>query len=337
MYFKKEILKKTYNFDYSNTTETLDVAYGIDEKFLFGAMISINSLLFNNKDIPFCFHVVTDYINNDYLIKIDQLAQDNQTHIIIYLIDCEFLMTLPSTKNWSYAMYFRLIAFDLCYVPNHKLLYLDADVICKGSIQYFYNVNFHNNIALVVKDGDPSFWSERAETLSNKKIQEGYFNSGVIFIDLDKWHQLKLTSKVINLLLDKKFQTKLKFPDQDALNFLLSGHVHFIDKKFNSQTSINFELQSPKKKFYNHNLPNDTIFIHYIGPTKPWHNWSTGYPINEAFNEAKEQSPWKWSAFQDAKTVSLIRYQAKHYLNQCKYIRGYITYLKYFISKILKN
>ncbi|MCW2257053.1 lipopolysaccharide biosynthesis glycosyltransferase [Providencia alcalifaciens] len=56
---------------------------------------------------------------------------------------------------------------------------------------------------------------------------------------------------------------------QDALNITLTGKVKFIDKKYNSQFSINYELKKDKKTIIN----NNAILIHYIGLTKPWHSW----------------------------------------------------------------
>ncbi|WP_345841890.1 glycosyltransferase [Salmonella enterica] len=45
----------------------------------------------------------------------------------------ESLEVLPQTKVWSRAMYFRLFAFDYLSKKVNTLLYLDADVVCKGS------------------------------------------------------------------------------------------------------------------------------------------------------------------------------------------------------------
>ncbi len=36
----------------------------------------------------------------------------------------------------------------------------------------------------------------------------------------------------------------------------------------------------------------ETVLIHYIGPTKPWHEWAN-YPTAQPFISAKDASPWK--------------------------------------------
>ncbi|MGL9735531.1 MAG: hypothetical protein ACR5LF_07360 [Symbiopectobacterium sp.] len=41
-----------------------------------------------------------------------ELSHQYNTQIIVYLISCDELKNLPSTKNWSYATHFRFIIAD---------------------------------------------------------------------------------------------------------------------------------------------------------------------------------------------------------------------------------
>lgn len=52
---------------------------------------------------------------------------------------------------------------------------------------------------------------------------------------------------------------------------LLVGKARFIGKKFNTQFSINYEL----KRDVVNPVDENTVFIHYIGPTKPRINGAT--------------------------------------------------------------
>ncbi|CAA2929458.1 hypothetical protein ARSQ2_00550 [Arsenophonus endosymbiont of Bemisia tabaci Q2] len=51
------------------------------------------------------------------------------SNIIIYLLDAEELKKLSTSDFWSYATYFRLIAFEYLSTNINSILYLDADVI----------------------------------------------------------------------------------------------------------------------------------------------------------------------------------------------------------------
>lgn len=52
-------------------------------------------------------------------------------------------------------MYFRLFAFQLLGVTLNRLLYLDADVVCKGNISQLLHLEFNGAVAAVVRDVDP--------------------------------------------------------------------------------------------------------------------------------------------------------------------------------------
>lgn len=119
--------------------------------------------------------------------------------------------------------------------------------------------------------------------------------------------------------------------DQDILNLILSGKVKFIDAKYNTQFSLNYEL----KKSFVCPINDETVLIHYVGPTKPWHYWA-GYPSAQPFINAKEASPWKNEPFMRPINSNYARYCAKHNFKQNEPINGIMNYIYYFYLKIIK-
>lgn len=131
-----EFIKERFSYLADNKKENapeLNVSYGIDKNFLYGAGVSISSVLINNSDINFVFHVFTDYVDDDYLKSFNETAKQFNTSIIVYLIDPKYFADLPTSQFWSYATYFRVLSFEYLSESISTLLYLDADVVCKGS------------------------------------------------------------------------------------------------------------------------------------------------------------------------------------------------------------
>ncbi|MEY0133941.1 glycosyltransferase family 8 C-terminal domain-containing protein [Providencia rettgeri] len=77
----------------------------------------------------------------------------------------------------------------------------------------------------------------------------------------------------------------------------------------------------------------ETVLIHYIGPTKPWHEWAN-YPTAQPFISAKDASPWKDIPLLKAKSSNHLRYCAKHMFNQGKVFSGIKNNLQYFWVKL---
>ncbi|HGA5440658.1 TPA: lipopolysaccharide 3-alpha-galactosyltransferase [Salmonella enterica subsp. enterica serovar Eastbourne] len=334
VYFKEsEFLISTIDCNYHNNGESacLDIAYGVDQNFLLGCGISITSILKFNDNNKLRFHIFIDYFSDTDQKMFDVLAEKYKTRITIYLISCENLRTLPSNKNWTYAIYFRFFIADYFIGKTSQLLYLDADIICQGSIGELINFSFPGNqVAAVVTEGKSDWWLKRSKSLDTTGIATGYFNSGFLLINTRQWAAECVSTHAIEMLNEPAIIGKVTYPDQDILNILLVGKLHFLDIKFNTQFSLNYQL---KDKFINP-VKNDTVLIHYIGPTKPWHNWAGGYQASTPFIAAKMVSPWKNTPLLKPVNSNQQRYCAKHMLRNKKYINGLLSYFLYFIKKI---
>jgi UDP-D-galactose:(glucosyl)LPS alpha-1,3-D-galactosyltransferase len=332
-YFKEEeVIRSVMDFNYrSGSSSSFDIAYGIDKNFLFGCGVSIASVLLANPQIDFSFHVFTDFLDDDDKAKFEALAKQYHSRIVVYLIDCERLKSLPSTKNWTYATYFRFIIADYFTGKSERVLYIDADIACQGSLQQVIDLTFDDEIAAVVSEGDREWWHQRAERLNAPALVEGYFNAGFLLINIPLWNAASISSRAIEMLNDPEMVARITHLDQDVLNVLLAGKVRFIDAKFNTRYSINYEL----KENFKHPITDETVLIHYIGPTKPWHSWAN-YISAEPFLRAKEASPWIKSSLLEPKSSHQMRYCAKHLLNQNLVFEGIKSYIKYFVYKLKK-
>ncbi len=183
---------------------------------------------------------------------------------------------------------------------------------------------------MVVTEGQKDWWAKRAHSLGVAGIANGYFNSGFLLINTNQWTNEQVSARAIAMLSDPEIVKKITHPDQDVLNMLLADKLIYADIKYNTQFSLNYQL---KESFINP-VTNDTIFIHYIGPTKPWHDWAWDYPVSQAFMEAKNASPWKNTALLKPNNSNQLRYSAKHMLKKHRYLKGFSNYLFYFIEKI---
>lgn len=333
-YFEEKVIQQTLDYNYAghSDVEKFNISYGIDKNFLFGCGVSIASIMIANPETSFAFHVFTDSFSDEEQKRFEALAKQYATQIVVYLVDCEQLKSLPSTKNWSYATYFRFIIADYFADKTDKVLYLDADIACKGSLQELVDLQFaEHEIATVVAEGETDWWTKRSVSLATPGLVSGYFNAGFLLINLARWSTEDISRKAIEMLRDPEVVQRITHLDQDVLNMLLVGKTRFVDIKFNTQFSINYELKPDVKNPVNES----TVFIHYIGPTKPWHQWGS-YPVAQCFLNAKKLSPWCNTELLKPKNSHQLRYAAKHMFNQKKYFSGMIDYLLYFKSKIVK-
>ncbi|WP_278807777.1 lipopolysaccharide 3-alpha-galactosyltransferase [Obesumbacterium proteus] len=312
-----------------DSSQYQNIAYGTDKNFLFGCAVSITSFLINNSELKFNFHVFTDSFSESDREKFKALAEQYKTNISIYLVNADSLKSLPENKLWTYAIYFRFIIADYFSGKLERITYIDSDVVCNGSIQELVHLPLNGSVVAAVTERDEKWWLQRAEVLGNNLIAKGYFNTGVLVIDLAEWQALDVSMQAMKSLNDSDIRSKLTYYDQDVLNIILAGRVLFLDKKYNTQFSLNYELKKNCKSPVDEN----TVLIHYIGPTKPWHEWAQ-YETSALFIKAKKMSPWCDHKLMLPTNTSQNRYGAKHSFHQGLYLKGIRFYIKYFLLKI---
>lgn len=297
------------------------IAYGVDEKFLYGVGTSISSILINNKETHFHFHILVDDLTDKQLFQ--QLVESSQHKITIYLIDNQEFKRLPlPSQAWSHAIYFRLVIIDYLSQSIDKLLYLDADVICKGNLSYLKTLEFNENIYLyAVKD---KFCSEKKQLPME---MSKYFNSGFLYMSIQKMVEEDIPNRVIELVKSSHFT----HPDQDALNILLNNKLVNISENFNFMFSLDWYITS--KRDIN-NIPDEVVFIHFVGLTKPFHEWANFYSEYQFFEIARQNSPWKNIPLLKAESYKQLSRKKSHLRKNGKFLQFLLATAEYMKKKI---
>ncbi|MDD9340145.1 MAG: glycosyltransferase [Providencia heimbachae] len=334
MNFFENVIKEQTSFlleddDKNIQVEKFNIAYGADKNFLFGTGVSIVSVLLNNKDTNFHFHVFADFLSEKDIRLFGEISSLYNTCVTLYTLNIDSLKKLPTSQLWSYAMYFRLIIADYFYNKCDKVLYLDSDVVCAGSINELEKLDLAYVPVAAVMDISESHSIEKANLFNVKGIKEGYLNSGVMLINTKEWRLRKLTEKSISVFTDEKLRLAITYYDQDAINIAVAGDWLKLDNKFNYRINLN-----DKYKYRDSGDFSSAILIHFIGLTKPWHDWSKYCNEVDCFLNAKEKSPWKNIELMPPKNIMHYKYASKHLKYNKKYASSLFHYFIYTTLKI---
>lgn len=308
MYFDQKLIKSHVEFSSLNEKEDLNIAYGADDKFIFGAGVSIESVIINNKNKRIKFHIFTDDISRDNSDKLAQICDKHKTAISIYNVDSDFVKTLPSNKAWNHAIYFRLMIADYFVGKADKVLYLDSDVFCAGDIGYLIDLDLSGHTVAAVYDPSAKHIIKTDELFCTNFAELGYFNSGVMLINVNEWEKQRVTEKSMSILINDSTQNALTYYDQDAINVATCGTVLFIDNLFNYIIDLNYKYKCDDNLAHR-----PASLFHFVGLTKPWHEWSRYYDECEPFRVAKASSPWRNEPLIKPVTKHNFKYSAKHH------------------------
>jgi UDP-glucose:(glucosyl)LPS alpha-1,3-glucosyltransferase len=325
--------KKDGIHDMDNITlnvDSLHIAFGVDTHYFRGMGVTITSILIHNPDIDFTFHVFSPDISENNRYRLKELAQKYKTSIFIHIIDpsvFDEFSTFPRLTHYSPAIFTRFLmpAALQKFGDIEKFLYLDSDILCIGSLSDLMNINISNAIVALVHDN--SIETSRTQCAVLKLQNNGYFNSGVLYINITNWIAYKVTHMVITKMLTSP--NKFQFPDQDALNIELDGRGNFIDGKWNYQYNLVDELKKNKISF---DVPSNTVFVHFTGRMKPWHDWNP-HDSKKLFLHYQSLSTWSDVPLDQPKNYKEMHMHAHFLIKDEKIGAGIRWYVKYLMSK----
>lgn len=301
--------------------EQIHLGFGIDKNFGKFAGITITSLVHNNMYTDLVVHIVYDELLPEDMEKLQQMERlyRNLTLRFYQITSTAGMTFIVPPGHITQAMYYRYLFAELLPPEITKIIYLDADIICKGDILSLWQTDLQGKVLGAVRD-----WGE-AKSCDRIGLKKGrYFNSGVLLMDLVKWRRQKLTQKLFQWL-DKVVDTKILWGDQDALNGVLDGEFTELPKKYNCIVINNTVLKAAA----------EDVIVHYIDYVKPWHIYYYDSDEKKLYWQYVKKSRWSDLQPVDGNTVETALLTARLLHNRGEYQKAasyYEAVLKYLLG-----
>lgn len=267
----------------------MDIALCFDNNFFMQAGTTIKSVCLSNPEENIVFHLFTNNIKEDDKEVLNGLLTTSNQQIRFYNIDESTLTGWPEVSRYPRSIYYRFFITQEVPSSVQYILYLDCDIIVRNSLKKLFETDLNNKIIAAVYDKMP-FEIDTINRLS-LPIENGYFNSGVLLIDVQQWKTKDITSKLRDLIL--KNSKILTFPDQDALNILFNGNWKKLHLKYNFQQGFIYKHTKlywrDFKELYE--AQSNPTIIHYSG-IKPWAQ-ECNNPYKQVWFDVIKHTPWK--------------------------------------------
>ena len=192
------------------------------------------------------------------------------------------------------ATTYRLFLPNL--LPNYdKVIWLDTDIMATGDVAELFGTELGDCwlgavVDVCLEKGPVSefmAWRrERGQQWAKKynfEPWEGYFNAGVLLMNLAALREDNVRKHLIEIAVDPYSELL----DQDALNVVCRGRVKYLEKRWN------FQAQSGSGW-----VVDGVGIVHFVGPDKPW-SWAATEYVDLWF---------KWWSYVDAEdSLALFR------------------------------
>jgi UDP-D-galactose:(glucosyl)LPS alpha-1,3-D-galactosyltransferase len=201
-------------------------------------------------------------------------------------------------SDWvSGAVYVRLAIPEV--IPDERrVLYLDADTLVLGDLRPLLLHSLAGHPIGAVRDPQNPVigrgiqmpgWDELGVPYGRD-----YFNSGVMLLDLERCQQLGVFERSRQFL--SEHPDKVRFWDQDALNWAVGDDWQRLDRRFNTFAMSAQAAQPGFVHFAEQDSPlaqlledeQTAALVHYAGPDKPWQDSYPPSRLRDAYRAFRD-------------------------------------------------
>ncbi|RKN44905.1 glycosyltransferase family 8 protein [Streptomyces hoynatensis] len=271
--------------------QALNVVFAIDDLYLPGVVATARSVRRGaGERTPIRFHVIDAGLSPAGRGAVEERLGP-LGEVTVHQVPDRLVM--PQHKWFTSATLGRLHLGSVIPEDVARVLYLDADTLVLEDPSRLYHTDpGPGGLAAVVNEVGPTrslVLSEdgTAEQREHGAAPPGYFNAGVLLVDMNVWRAEDMTGRGIRLF--ERYGRTLRDLDQAVLNILFSGRWRSLPMKWNKMIE-----HRRLGKFGNGRLDYLTRregIVHYVGQVKPWHEGFPQNPLRALYAEFAAPAP----------------------------------------------
>lgn len=248
----------------------MNLVCSIDDNYVQHCCAMLTSFFTNNHSEEHVVHLLTEGLTEKNKDIIRCLVTSYHGEFFYYVVDSQMLAACPIREedHLTIATYYRLLMADILPQQLDKILYLDCDIIINDSIKEFWDTPLDGYALAAIEELGCSLPDVYERLGYNRRY--GYFNAGVLLVNLDYWRKCHLTQCFLEYV-SHNF-SRLKSHDQDVLNALLHDKCLHVSYEWNVEEA--FYHYSVMKRLKHDKVLKSILchpkILHYTWKPKPW-------------------------------------------------------------------
>lgn len=264
----------------------MNVAFATDERYAQHCLVALTSLAEHNDGLN--VYIITTGLSpkvvsyfNDNSAKYRYTL--NWIHIPVSFVSKLPLPSRENIKHISLATYYRLFIAELLPLEIDKILYLDCDIVVMGPLKNLWELKIDNYALAACDPLDKTFAIEnRVYERLSIPLQYGYFNAGVLLINIEYWRTKNVQQWLLQFA-ESKFNNII-YHDQDILNAVLYDQVLFFEERFNMQRT--HDINENDEAFWN------AAIVHFSSSPKPW-DYGCQHLLSNYYYKTLQKTPYR--------------------------------------------
>jgi len=240
----------------------IPVFFAIDNGYAPFLAVALNSLVEHSKEQnDYNITVLYKDLKEENMLRLKKFERDNvKINFKNMKVNLDVFDDRKENRfrcDYIIAIYFRLFIASM-FKDLDKAIYLDSDIVLNDDVAELYNIDIKDNLLGGCYDASistsPILYGYTEQAVGVKKHE--YINSGILLMNLKEMRLKNFEGHFLSLLNKYRFDTVA--PDQDYINAICNGKIHYLDDRWDTMPNDNAPEIS------------DAKIIHYNLFSKPW-------------------------------------------------------------------
>lgn len=262
--------------------EPLHVLVSVSDTYVMPLSVMLASLLATNEPRELVVWLLRTGLSDANCDLLRRQVEGAGARLEALPVDGAAFAGFPLVPYTSRETYLRLLAGDVLPADVHSVLWLDADLVVRGSLRELFEADFGQNAAVACGYGAQMHKDVRANCAKLGLDPAGYVNAGVLLINLDAWRELDLRARAREAL---DAGVPLRYADQDLVNLVFAGRIGLAESSvWNLRTNVELSVEELER------ARGEARIVHWCGKMKPW--MFTDLPLADVWRSWYERSPF---------------------------------------------
>lgn len=288
------------------TSHCVNVLVCTNALFLQHAAVCLASLLANNRDMVFNIVVASQPEEDLDEAKLRRsLARFPNQSLTLrkFAIPKGAVLPLSPQEHYTLDIYTRLWVGEFFPPETDRVLYLDVDLVVTESVAPLW----HADLAGALMGAVDIPGSDRGVTLLGMRAEDGYFNSGVLLIDVAQWRATRAAEEALAYMQANPAVRGTPVFDQDALNACFHGRTKRLDYRWNVIRPFFYDPPTlPLEPSTLARICREARIIHFNGASKPW-SYFCDHPRRAEYQKYLRMTEWRDFVPADRTPLNRIR------------------------------
>lgn len=269
----------------------IHIACNIDERYAQHCAVTLVSVFTNNRGKDITVHIIARNLTETSRNRLAEMAAAYGATLRFYEPAPDLLDGFSIRKcgdRISITAYYRCLLTELLPADVDRVLYLDCDLLVLRPLDELWQTPLDGVAAGVVED----IANDDAPRYARLEYPQelGYFNSGVLLLNLAYWREHHLADACRDLM--RQHPERIVYNDQDLLNCVLCRSKRQLPLAWNVQDAFYrrpAELTRAWRDKYADILLRPSI-VHFSN-RKPW-LYDSQHPLRDLYHDYLGLTPW---------------------------------------------